>query len=203
MIHNEKDYEWLKSNEKFNTEEVKASFNNYYKKIFGKSIKIDRFDKNEKAQRSFGTDVVVTRPDTTRFSIDEKTRRIDYLGWKTYPFETWSNKELGHKGWFYTLQAGYISYGTVNTDGQNEKATEVLELLFFPLTKALRIWFENNIDDLRESIVSTNGLYHTHNRLVHIKYIKKYAGDEHFYQLDLNETDKIEKNKQLDLTKYF
>ena len=114
--------------------------------------------------------------DSTRFSIDEKTRREQYLGYVTYPFETWSNKELKHKGWFYTLQAGYISYGTVNTDGKTKKATKVLEILFFPLTKALKIWFESNQHNLKERVVSTDSLYHTHNRLVNRNQIRKYAG---------------------------
>jgi len=203
MTGNRKNYYWSKSNEYFNTTEVKASFDRYYRRMFGNEIKIERFDKNEKAQRSFGTDVVITRADSTRFSIDEKTRREDYLGWKIYPFETWSNKELGHKGWFYTLQAGYISYGTVNTDGKTKKATDVLELLFFPMTKALKVWFENALDNLKESIVSTDGLYHTHNRLVHIKNIKKYAGEPHFYQLTIDETNQKEKNPQIQLTSFF
>ena len=180
------DFSFKKSTSNFYTPEVKESFNNYYRKLFGEDIKIERFDKNEIAQRSFGTDVVITKSNGVRFSIDEKTRSEKYYRHPFYPFETWSNYELKHRGWIYTTQANYISYGTIDGD-MDHPGTKVLELLFFPLSKAFKFWFEKNKSKLKEVIASTDNLYHSHNRLVHINDIKKYAGDSNLYQISFEE----------------
>jgi len=175
-----------------NKPEIQECFDDWYKSKFGQNIQIHRFDKNEQAQRIFGTDVVIILENGIRLSIDEKLRR--YNNWKTfntYPIEleSCSHPERLKMGWFYTCLAHFIVYGDVN-----EKEDGLYDVFMFPLTYGFKLWILKQLSENNLFIRTARGINQTRFTFLSKKKITSICGEGNCYQLIMGEDDGISTN---------
>ena len=164
--------------------ELHDSFDVFYKKKFGKNIKIHRFDKNKRCQMIFGTDVVVELENGIKLSIDEKIRRYKFKDYSTYPIELLSNSKPNYekKGWLYTCLAQYICFGTANKDENS-----IIDVFMFPLSWALKNSILRNKKNYKQVLVNNGKYNQTIVAVISKIELIKLCGEDNCYQATLEE----------------
>jgi hypothetical protein len=111
------------------------SFNQYYYEKWGNNIKsICRYDKDDTAQRTYGTDVVIILKDGNKITIDEKVRDYFAAKYGDILFETHHIFDNGNQklGWVFTTHSDYIAYGW-----KNEFAFTLKDAMLIPMSDYL------------------------------------------------------------------
>jgi hypothetical protein len=169
-----------------NNPKVQLDFDIWYRSKFGEKVKIHRFDKNEEAQRIFGTDVVLILENGIRLSIDEKLRRNKYINFSNWCIELMSNAREGRKklGWFYTSLAHFIVWGQLN---EKDNGLFLDKTWMHPVNYAFKKYILEK--QFEYPPFQYQGLNLTTGLLVPKKDIIKYCGENNCYQTTINESD--------------
>ena len=164
---------------------IHKDFDKFYKDTFGKDVIIKRYDKNEIAQRDFGTDVVLILPSGITITVDEKLRTNSYAKNSFYCLELMSNEERKKKGWFYKGSPQYIIYGTEKPSSEKGQPTGLLYCFMFPMDLHFKKYILSNLHNLKKFRVGTNNLYHTSGVLVDWRTIQHVAGRNNVHSMDI------------------
>lgn len=169
--------------EKCFNEDIRNSWNNIFKSIFGENSIITWLD-DKTAQQDFGSDVTVKTKEGRKYSIDVKTRRNYYFQNKNwcleikhhyYTDETRTVKAKPSKeGWLYCSTSDYIFFGTLNK-GEDK----IIEFIGFSLIPFKNDEFKSEYNNKPNGWAITkynNGNYQlTLNKIVDIDYLKSNA----------------------------
>ena len=160
--------------------ELEEKFDRIYRNIFGEKVEIKRFQKDRTAQLSYKTDVIIKLPNGRQYSVDEKTRRARYFGWKDYVLELVHHQYLNNQliktipGWLYQSTADIIAFATIN-----ESADDILEIMIFDLGTFKDESFRAEITPLPKAFANTpfdNGIFQTTiNARASIDFIRGHA----------------------------